>query len=64
MTKDEEMIKKNSDECNVIKAKLSAFARKDVGNYMQRDFFDDIYKSKVIKKEHFVQGMLEGFESA
>lgn len=58
------MVKTHSDEVNAIKTKLGAYARKDTGNYTQRDFFDEIYQSENMSKDHFVQGMLPGFESA
>jgi len=64
MKDNEALIKTYFDEVNNIKSSLGAYARKDVGNYATRDFFDDIYTSETIEKRHFVQGYFEDFESA
>lgn len=63
MKDNESLIKTYFDDVNNIKTKLGAYVRKDTGNYMTRDFFDDIYTSESIEKRHFVQGYFDDFES-
>lgn len=57
MRRSEEMLKKETEVHNQIKAKLASYSKKEGGNLTTRDFTDDIYTNKFIQMTYFVEAI-------
>ena len=55
MVRVDEHIRKNMEELNGYKGKITAMSKKDTGSLQVRDFTDDIYMKKNFK-EYFIEG--------
>lgn len=57
LSKQEALVKKNQDELNQSKQKLSTLQRKEGANLTVRDYTDDIYHNKALSQSNFCEGL-------
>ena len=62
MIRNDEQIRKNMEELNGYKNKISNLQKKDTGNLNQRDFVDDVYAKKSSEGIYIKEGDSEAFQ--
>lgn len=62
MVRNDEQIRKNMEELNGYKNKISNLQKKETGNLNQRDFVDDVYAKKSSEGIYIKEGDSEAFQ--